>query len=51
MKNDNPCDHLKKNEHNVKINKLLYLIHTFLIVNGKKIKNIFPLVLNELFDK
>ena len=45
------CDYSSKNYLNVKINKMLYLIHAFLVVDGKKIKNNFAIVLNELFDK
>lgn len=51
MSRDNMCEYTSKNYLNVKINKMLYLIHAFLVVDGKKIKNSFSLVLNELFDK
>jgi len=37
--------------NNVKTNKLIYLILSFLTVNGKRIKNNYSLIAKELFDK
>lgn len=48
---DHTCEISAKNIINVKINKLFNLVLTFLIVNGKKIKNNFSLIAGELFDK
>lgn len=51
MDRDHKCEFSSKNHLNIKINKLLRLIQTFLTVQGKKIKSNFSVVLNELFEK
>ena len=36
---------------NTKLNKIIYLLGVFLTVDGRKIKNNFQLVVNEIFEK
>jgi hypothetical protein len=36
---------------NTKLNKIIHLLGVFLTVDGRKIKNNFQLVVNEIFEK
>jgi hypothetical protein len=51
LEHDNKHELSSNNFLNIRINKLLHLISIFLVVEGKKIKNNYQEVINELFDK